>query len=94
MRKALMTGALALSLTLAAVSGAAASTLSIETNSVAELVADEKAKAVLEKHIPGISTHPSYDMFKGMTLVELKPFSEGLITDDTLAAIKSELATD
>jgi hypothetical protein len=26
--------------------------------------------------------------------VELKPFSEGLITDDTLAAIKSELATD
>ena len=33
-------------------------------------------------------------MFKGMTLVELKPYSEGQITDDTLAAIKSELATD
>lgn len=94
MRKALLTGALALSLTFAAVTGAAAATLSIETNSVAELVADEKAKAVLEKHIPGISTHEAYDMFKDMTLVQLKPLSEGLITDETLAAIKSELAND
>lgn len=94
MRKALLTGALALSLTLAAVTGAAAATLSIEINSVAELVADEKAKAVLEKHIPGISTHEAYENFKDMTLAQLKPLSEGLITDETLAAIKSELAND
>ncbi|WP_300578241.1 hypothetical protein [Phenylobacterium sp.] len=95
MRKLLMTGALALSMTLAAAAGAVAETkLSVETTPVAELMADEKAKAVLEKHIPGIGAHPSYDMFKGMTLVELKPYSEGQITDDTLAAIKSELTTD
>ncbi len=94
MRKALMTGALALSLTLAAVTGAAAATLTIETNSVAELIADEKAKAVLEKHIPGISTHEAYENFKDMTLVQLQPLSEGQITDDILAAIKSELTTD
>lgn len=95
MRKLLMTGALALSMTLAAAAGAVAETkLSVETTPVAELMANEKAKAVLEKHIPGIGAHPSYDMFKGMTLVELKPYSEGQITDDTLAAIKSELATD
>ncbi len=95
MRKLLMTGALALSMTLAAAVGATAETkLSVETTPVAELMANEKAKAVLEKHIPGIGAHPSYDMFKGMTLVELKPYSEGQITDDTLAAIKSELATD
>ncbi len=95
MRKLLMTGALALSMTLAAAVGATAETKpSVETTPVAELMANEKAKAVLEKHIPGIGAHPSYDMFKGMTLVELKPYSEGQITDDTLAAIKSELATD
>jgi len=95
MRKLLITGALALSMTLAAAVGATAETkLSVETTPVAELMANEKAKAVLEKHIPGIGAHPSYDMFKGMTLVELKPYSEGQITDDTLAAIKSELATD
>lgn len=95
MRKLLMTGALALSMTLAAAAGAVADTkLSVETTPVAELMANEKAKAVLEKHIPGIGAHPSYDMFKGMTLVELKPYSEGQITDATLAAIKSELATD
>ncbi|MDP1616485.1 MAG: hypothetical protein Q8M38_07765 [Phenylobacterium sp.] len=95
MRKLLMTGALALSMTLAAAAGATAETkLSVEATPVAELMANEKAKAVLEKHIPGIGAHPSYDMFKGMTLVELKPYSEGQITDETLAAIKSELATD
>ena len=58
------------------------------------LAADPAAKAVLDKFLPGTTTHPSYDMFKGMTLVELKPFSEGLITDETLAAIKSELPAD
>ena len=95
MRKLLMTGALALSMTLAAAAGTTAETkLSVEATPVADLMANEKAKAVLEKHIPGIGAHPSYDMFKGMTLVELKPYSEGQITDETLAAIKSELATD
>lgn len=95
MRKTLTTAALSLSLALAAVPAAIAQAkLSIESSSVEQLLSDAKAKAVVEKHIPGISEHPSYDMFKGMTLVQLKPFSEGQITDDTLKAIKSELATD
>ena len=95
MRKSLTTAAFGLSLALLAVPAAIAeANVSVEGSSVEQLLADAKAKPIVEKHIPGIAEHPSYEMFKGMTLVELKPFSEGVITDDILAAIKSELATD
>jgi len=60
--------------------------------SIESLVADERAKMVLEKHLPGISNHPSYDQFKSMTLVELQPWSGGLITDEGIAKIKEDLA--
>ncbi|MBA4792466.1 hypothetical protein [Phenylobacterium sp.] len=93
MRKTYLTGGLALTLSLAAASAVVAQgPLSVESSSVAELMANAKAKAVLEKHLPGISEHPSYNMFKGMTLVQLKPMSGGQITDDTLKAIKAELS--
>jgi len=93
MRKTYLTGGLALTLSLAAATAVVAQgPLSVESSSVAELMADAKAKAVVEKHIPGISEHPSYGMFKGMTLVQLKPMSGGRITDDTLKAIKADLA--
>lgn len=64
--------------------------LTIDTP-IEQLVADERAKAVLEKHVPGISAHPAYDQFKAMTLVQLKPWSQGMITDETLAAISADL---
>ncbi len=93
MRKTYLTGGLALTLSLAAASAVVAQgPLSVESSSVAQLMADAKAKAVLEKHLPGISEHPSYNMFKGMTLVQLKPMSGGQITDATLKAIKADLS--
>jgi len=33
------------------------------------LLANEKARAVLEKHLPGISTHPQVHLAKGLTTV-------------------------
>ena len=33
-----------------------------------DLIANEQAKAVLEKHLPGMSTHPQLAMAKGMTI--------------------------
>ena len=93
MRKTYLTGGLALTLSLAAASAVVAQgPLSVESSSVAQLMADAKAKAVLEKHLPGISEHPSYNMFKGMTLVQLKPMSGGQITDATLKASKADLS--
>ena len=93
MRKTYLTGGLALTLSLAAASAVVAQgPLSVESSAVAQLMADAKAKAVLEKHLPGISEHPSYNMFKGMTLVQLQPMSGGQITDATLKAIKADLS--
>lgn len=56
------------------------------------LMADERAKAVVDKHLPGIDQHPSYEDFKSLSLKSLAPFSQGLITEDVLAKIATDLA--
>ncbi len=70
---------------------APAATLSIDTP-IAALVADARAKAVLDKHLPGIDQHPAFEQFKGMSLKVLAPYSQGMITDDLLAKIGADLA--
>ena len=61
---------------------------------IEKLVADEKAKAVLVKHMGGqdVSQHPMYDQFKSMSLKAVAPFSQGMITDEMLAKINTDLA--
>ncbi|MGB5778035.1 MAG: hypothetical protein WBH10_03035 [Allopontixanthobacter sediminis] len=56
------------------------------------LAADPAAKAVLDKHLPGTTTHASYDMFKTMSLRAVQPFSGGAITDEILAQVERDLA--
>ena len=56
------------------------------------LMADERAKAVVTKHLPGIDQHPSYDQFKAISLKSLAPFSQGMITDELLGKINADLA--
>lgn len=60
-------------------------------SSIEDLVANPATKAVLDKHLPGINTHPAYDQFKGMTLAQIAPFSDGHITDEKIAAIDADL---
>lgn len=55
-------------------------------------MADERAAAVLETHFPGIGAHPAYDQFKAMSLVQLMPWSQGMITEEALAKVASDLA--
>jgi hypothetical protein len=50
-------------------------------STIEALVADPATKAVLDKHLPGIDRHPAYAQFKGMTLRQVAPFSQGNITD-------------
>lgn len=57
------------------------------------LMADERAKAVVVKHLAGIDQHPAYEQFKALSLKSLAPFSQGLITEDVLAKIAADLAT-
>ena len=56
------------------------------------LMANDAAKAVVLAHLPGIDEHPDYGQFKGMSLVELQPWSQGMITDEVIEKITADLA--
>nr|WP_316629466.1 hypothetical protein [uncultured Brevundimonas sp.] len=59
---------------------------------IERLVADPRARTVLERELPGLTTHDRYNQFKGLSLRRLKPFSGGLLTDARLAAVEAALA--
>ncbi|WBY07198.1 hypothetical protein PIB19_17595 [Sphingomonas sp. 7/4-4] len=75
----------------AATAPAAAAKFSLDTP-IEALVADAKAKAVLDADLPGVTTHPSYDMFKGMSLRAVQPMSDGKLTDEMLKKVETDLA--
>lgn len=58
---------------------------------IGELLENEKAAAVLEKHVPGISDHPARPQFEGMTLEEVAPLSNGELTQEMIDAIDADL---
>jgi hypothetical protein len=60
--------------------------------SIQALMADPRSKAVLDANVPGMADHPMYEQFKGMTLVQLQPMSQGKITETTLEKISAGLA--
>lgn len=63
---------------------------SIETK-VGDLLGNNKAKKILEKHVPGISNHPQIGMARGFALVTAAKYSGGLITQKVLDDIDSDL---
>jgi hypothetical protein len=61
---------------------------------IKDLITDEGAKAVLEKHVPGISKHPQLPMAYYMTLKEISYYPEARqagLTKEKLAAIEEDL---
>lgn len=64
---------------------------SIESK-LGDLLDNEATKAILEKHMPGISTHPQVSMGKGFALSMVAKFSGGLITEDILAKVNADLS--
>jgi hypothetical protein len=75
----------------AAPAATAAAALSVETTPIETLAANAAAKAVLDKELPGITAHEAYPQFKAMTLTQVAPMSQGVITPEKLAAIQAEL---
>jgi hypothetical protein len=65
---------------------------SIESK-LGDLLDNETTKAILEKHMPGISTHPQIGMGKGFALSMVAKFSGGLITEEILEKVNAELAS-
>jgi hypothetical protein len=56
------------------------------------LVADAKAKAVLDADLPGLTSHPAYDSFKAMSLRAVQPLAQGALTDEMLKKTETDLA--
>jgi hypothetical protein len=59
---------------------------------IATLMADDRAKAAVLGNLPGIDQHPAFPQIQGMSLKDIQPFSQGMITDEALAKIAAELA--
>jgi len=70
---------------------APAAAFSIDTP-IEALMADERAKAVLIKHLGPVDQHPVYADFKALSLKTLAPFSQGMITEEMLGKIAADLA--
>lgn len=68
-----------------------AAAFSIDTP-IEALMADERSKVVLVKHLGPVDQHPAYADFKALSLKTLAPFSQGLITEEMLTKIAADLA--
>ena len=66
--------------------------LTIDTP-IQDIAANPDGKAVLDKDLPGLTSHAMYDQFKSMSLKDLQPMSQGAITDDQLKKVGADLAT-
>jgi hypothetical protein len=73
-------------------SAAAAAHYSVSTTEIGTLIDDPAAKAVLDKHIPGMTTSDQIDMARGMTLKDIQQYSPDQITDTVLTAVEADLA--
>lgn len=72
---------------------AAAGTAKFDLDTPIETIAANPAgKTVLDTDLQNITAHPMYDQFKGMSLNQVQPMSQGALTDAALAKVKADLA--
>jgi hypothetical protein len=65
--------------------------LSIEST-ISQIVANESAKAILEKHCSIITSDPRLKAASGMTLKQIKPMSGGKLTQEMIDLVAGEFA--
>lgn len=66
------------------------SSLSINST-LGDLLDNDASKAILEKHLPGISSHPQIGMGRGFAFKMVAGFSGGLISNEALEKIEADL---
>ncbi|QNQ08888.1 hypothetical protein [Sphingomonas alpina] len=59
---------------------------------LADIVADPAGKAVIDKDLPGLTSLEQFDTFKGASLNQVVPFSNGALTPEKLAQVAADLA--
>lgn len=60
---------------------------------IGTLIDHEKTRAVLDKHLPGLSTDKNLDKFRQMSLREFQPYTGGKLTDKMLEEVAKDLST-
>jgi hypothetical protein len=65
---------------------------STATTKLGKLLADPAAKALLDKHFPGVSSDPRIGMGKNMTLRMVQKFASDVFTNEALDALDVDLA--
>ncbi|WP_223508367.1 MULTISPECIES: hypothetical protein [unclassified Pseudomonas] len=60
-------------------------------STLGELLDNAETKAILEKRLPGISSHPQIMMGRGFALKAVAPFSGGLINETVLGEVDADL---
>jgi len=59
---------------------------------IAVIAADQRGRAVLDKNLPGLTTHPMYEAFKNESLRQFQPKTGGAVTKDSLVVTEKDLA--
>jgi len=59
---------------------------------IADLIAEPRAKAILDRDVPGMSDDPNLPKFQALSLRKLAPLSGGQMTPALLAKIAADLA--
>jgi hypothetical protein len=59
---------------------------------IEKIVAQPEGKAAIDANFPGMTSHPAYEQFKGMSLKQIQPMSNGMIKDEAIAKTAEALA--
>ena len=73
-----------------AVAAAPASAYSTEDTDIGTLLDDPLARAILDKHLPGMTTDPQIEMARTFTLRQIQQFAADQVTDEILAKIDAD----
>jgi len=71
--------------------GRAEARLSLDST-VKELLANEAARAILDRHVPGFTSNPQISFAQSFTLTQVAGFDKQAFNEDVLRAIAADLA--
>ena len=63
----------------------------LSTTTLGDLLEDSDVVEIMEKHAPGITTNPMLGMAKGMPAAQAMGMAGGMIGQDAVEAIKTEV---
>lgn len=66
---------------------------SVQTR-LSELLQNERCKQILEKHLPGATSHPQLHMALHMSLMEISQYPEANLSQEKLQALLADLNAD